>query len=179
MTDGPVREYADILLVETREEVSRADSKASMLLAAGGVIISVVAGGLLADGWKPSDLTSGWWQALWFLGFALVLLGLVSLGAAVYPRVKVGYFFFSSRRSHKSSREPRDHPHYFAELADHPTVESARRAIEAVAPDITSRTVEQAWQLSHVAMRKFGFTKAALWLYGVGGLCLVVAHIAG
>jgi hypothetical protein len=48
-------EYARLLLAEAREELGRADQKASLLLAAASVAIAAIVTGLVGSGWKPSD----------------------------------------------------------------------------------------------------------------------------
>ncbi len=44
------------LLVESREELARADGKASILLSALGVAADVIAAALLAGDWSPEGL---------------------------------------------------------------------------------------------------------------------------
>ncbi len=171
-------DFADKLLAEAREEIAHADGKASILFGAGGVVFGVVATDLLGDGWRPSEL-GAWAEVVWWVGAGLGTIGLVSLGAAVYPRITASRWFFWSRRSRRTHRQPRAAAHYFGELAEHTNVRDARRAVEAGAKDGINRTVEQAWILSKLVVTKYRLTKAALVLYAVGGACMLVAHVAG
>lgn len=83
MTTGP-DELAEQLLEETREEIGRADGKASILLAAAGVAAAAVIGGGLT-----SDLTlhgaAGVVQGAAAAAAAAMLLGIWALGGAVMP----------------------------------------------------------------------------------------------
>lgn len=171
-------EYAYRLLTEIREEIAHADRKASILFGAGGVVFSVVAAALLGDGWRPSRLDTRA-EIVWWVGVGLVTAGLVCLGAAVYPRIHAGRWFFWSRISRRPRRHPREAAHYFGDLADCTTLQSAKRAIELGASEGFDRTVEQAWVLSKLVVTKYRLTKAALLLYGVGGVCVLVAHLGG
>lgn len=172
-------EYAYQLLTEIREEIAHADRKASILFGAGGVVFSVVAAALLGDGWRPSRLAT-WPEIVWWIGAGLVAAGLVCLGAAVYPRIQAGRWFFWSRISRRPPRrQPRKAAHYFGDLADYTTLQSAKRAIELGASESFDRTVEQAWVLSKLVVTKYRLTKAALLLYGVGGVCVLVGHLGG
>ncbi len=176
-TSSDVGEYADQVLSETREEIAHADGKASILFGVGGVVFGVVAAGLAGDGWRPSEL-DGWFEAVWWAGAALGAAGLVCLGMAVYPRIKVGRWFFWSRLSRRPPR-PSAAAHYFGDLAAHTNLQQARRAAEAGARDRIERTVEQAWALSKLVVSKYRLTKAALLLYALGAICVLVAHLAG
>ncbi len=82
---GPEVELARRLLTETREEISRADAKASVLLgmvsAVGGALIGVLAG----QQWWPGQLSAPS-RVLWWVGCAGWAAALVLLLAAVVPR---------------------------------------------------------------------------------------------
>src|ERR1700759_1426971 len=86
MTD-PILRQAQSLLSETRDELNRADSKVSVLLATSGVMVSVLAGsGLIAHG-KLAHLPI-WAQILWWLGTLTGASGIVALATALMPRVR-------------------------------------------------------------------------------------------
>lgn len=79
--------YMRRLLDETREEVSRADTKASIILAGGGIVV-----GILLTGFVTGDVSIAgerWYVALlaWAAG-ALLVGGVAFLGSAVYPRTR-------------------------------------------------------------------------------------------
>ncbi len=75
------------LLREVREELVRADGKASLLLAAASVVIAAVLSAMLAGSWDPRLLDDRI-EWLWWLGAAFGVLGFVGLGYAVIPRTK-------------------------------------------------------------------------------------------
>jgi hypothetical protein len=77
--------YAIAILEEARKEVDRADSKASILLAASGVGIGALLAGLLAGTWTPVKLPVIA-QLLWWAGAFSAAIGIGCLSWAVYPR---------------------------------------------------------------------------------------------
>jgi hypothetical protein len=77
---------AKLLLVESREELTRADGKASLLLAALAIRLSAILGAMLSGDWTPFVLQSPW-ELVWWVGAALAGVAVVSLGVAVWPRV--------------------------------------------------------------------------------------------
>src|SRR4051794_29761262 len=76
------------LLKETREELAKADAKASMLGAAALVVVGAVLGGIIANNWSPAQIGAGLWRATWWLGVGFTLGALVCFGAAVFPRLR-------------------------------------------------------------------------------------------
>lgn len=61
MTDrSPIRntDAGARLLVDLRSEIARADSKASVLVAALGMTAGVISGWLAGSGWRPSALSA-------------------------------------------------------------------------------------------------------------------------
>src|SRR5690349_5547050 len=73
------------MLAEAREELTRADGKASILLSALGIAVGVVAGAILAGDWNPHNNLHRPWELLWWIGCALVGTTSVLLGLAIYP----------------------------------------------------------------------------------------------
>ena len=57
----------ETILDEARVEISYADHKASILLAALGIAFAAFLGGLFASDWRPTDLES-WGEFVWWLG---------------------------------------------------------------------------------------------------------------
>ncbi|WP_369261309.1 Pycsar system effector family protein [Streptomyces sp. R35] len=80
---------AERLLTELRGEIARADSKASVLVAALGMTAGVFSGLLAGRNWTPRELT---WAgtALWWAGAAALALSLFALLLAVLPRYRRG-----------------------------------------------------------------------------------------
>jgi len=77
--------YAASLLSGAREEIDRADAKASILLAASGVAAGALVAGLTAGTWTPLKLQVAT-QWIWWLGVAESAVGIGCLALAVYPR---------------------------------------------------------------------------------------------
>jgi pycsar effector protein len=77
--------YATSLLSGAREEIDRADAKASILLAASGVAAGALVAGLAAGTWTPLKLQAAI-QWVWWLGVAESAMGICCLALAVYPR---------------------------------------------------------------------------------------------
>jgi len=72
------------MLKEAREELTRADNKASILLAGGGVAVGALMAALLAGDWSPTLLSSSA-RYFWWLSVALLAVALAFLGLAVFP----------------------------------------------------------------------------------------------
>jgi Family of unknown function (DUF5706) len=77
--------YAASLLSSAREEIDRADSKASILLAASGIAIGALLAGLMAGSWTPARLqvTIQW---AWWVGVVEAAIAISCLALAVCPR---------------------------------------------------------------------------------------------
>ena len=149
------------LLLETREELARADGKAQILFAAAGVVIGVVLSGLLAGNWRPTDL-SCLGETVWWLGVVAAAGGLGALVAGIWPRLvpaalgRVTYF-----------EDVRRHETYDA-LIPRLNAEAARR----------DRDAEQLWRLSKMAHRKYVAVRIAVGAFvGAAGLCVAAVLI--
>ena len=142
--------YAIAILEEARKEVDRADSKASILLAASGVGIGALLAGLLADTWTPAKLPTIA-QLLWWAGVLSAAIGIGCLSWAVYPR------------RHRRDSEPHQTVAYYADVIAFRSVpelvagltKSAGMSIELVADQIRqiSRIVNYKYQLIRWGMR--------------------------
>ncbi|MEU7055137.1 Pycsar system effector family protein [Streptomyces sp. NPDC046197] len=77
------------LLSELRGEIARADSKASVLVAALGMTAGVFSGLLAGRKWTPAAL-SGVGTVLWWAGAVCLALSLFALLLAVLPRYRSG-----------------------------------------------------------------------------------------
>ncbi|MEU6989981.1 Pycsar system effector family protein [Streptomyces sp. NPDC046465] len=75
------------LLVDLRAEIGRADSKASVLVAALGLTGGVFSGRLASSEWTPGRLGPPG-QVVWWLGTISLILALFSLLMAVLPRYR-------------------------------------------------------------------------------------------
>jgi hypothetical protein len=77
------------LLADLRTEIARADSKASVLVAALGLTAGVFGGLLAGRGWTPSSL-SATGTTLWWTGTLSLAVSLFALLLAVLPRYRSG-----------------------------------------------------------------------------------------
>lgn len=141
-TADPAVNYLTDLLVDTRDELSRVDSKAALLLAASGVIIGALLAGLFGSKWTPFDLSSQI-EWLWWLGMASAALGVFSIAAAVYPRMR--------------RNETTPHlglPSYYGDVAAYKNIGAFKDVIEKT-PISAERLVDQTFVLSGIVQRKY------------------------
>ncbi len=179
MTDNDTKyNIALRLLDETREELARAEGKASFLLGAATVALGIVAAALTsANGWDPSDLTSGYRTVFW-VGIALVAGGVVLLGLVVYPAVRLTRAWFWARQVTMPTQAD-DSADYFADLAQAKTLTDATARITATSARACDRTVRQAWVLSHLAVFKYALTRWSFRLFAASAVLIVAALIDG
>lgn len=159
MSDGA--DAARQLLDETRDELTRADGKASLLLASAGVAAGVVFAAALSGDLSPSTIDNRVEWLCW-LGFGLVAAGIVALTAAVWPRMGSG----------KSGRA-----HYFADVVTfNGDVAALRTAIEN--DDPIERDISQLAVLSHVVTVKYRWTRRGMAFLASGALLSLIAWAA-
>jgi MFS family permease len=167
--DSPSSYLAD-LLKETREELTRADSKAALLLAATGVAAGALLAGLLGGRWTPFSLDNRV-EWIWWIGVCAAGAGIVSIAAAVYPRIR-----------RRQAPDPQA-PAFFADVAAYDTIEAFRRAV-AQAFDPESRLIDQTYLLSRTVQTKYVFLRRGLRLLllailacaGAVGMNALLAH---
>lgn len=155
--------FASRLLEETREEISRADSKASIILAGSGVALGALLGGLvygrLALSGESGPVIGGAFVALGLLVAGMVLLAVVispTTGGAEAGRAR-----------------------YYKDVAAYDDAQALRRALEGEAADPLARDQEQLHTLSCLACKKYRLMRWAIWLLGVGfGVAIVTASLA-
>jgi hypothetical protein len=156
-------EFAKLLLDETREEISRADTKANILLAGAGIVTAVAAAGFTGSHWTLAR-ERGVVQTLAVAALALGLVGVFMLGAAVFPRV--------GRPSVGRAR-------YFMDHAQYRTISALREALERESDDAADRHLHQLHDLSVIVKRKYRLTQVGelASAFGVGlGVTAGVAH---
>lgn len=157
VTSDPITSYLTDLLANAREELDRADSKASLLLAAVGVVIAALIGGITSSNWKPMSLGIGE-QALWWAGVAAATVGVFLIAASVYPRIR-----------QRSTPHP-SLPTYYGDVAAYPDINAFRHAINK-APDATERLINQTYVIARIAQGKYTLLQRGL-------LSLLVAIVA-
>jgi MFS family permease len=160
--DSPLNYLAD-LLKDTRGELGRVDSKASLLLATIGVIISALIAGLAGSKWTPLDLNIEI-QWIWWAGVAVAASGVLSIAASVYPRF------------HQPEIPRPDVPAYYGDVAAHKDIDSFRRAIEEVS-NSRERLMNQTFVLSRIVQHKYMLLRRGLQCLLLGILACVLAVV--
>lgn len=153
---------AERLLIETREELARADTKAQILLAATGVIVGVVLSGIIAGNWSPEDLKCVS-TIMWWAGSTSAALGLLALGWAIFPRIK---------------SQASDRIGFFSDVRRFADSEELRRAIDREARR-GDRDVDQLRVLSVVVHTKYRSIQFSIVALGVAVALCVSAVMVG
>lgn len=155
-------DFAEGLLDETRDEINRADSKASIILSGSGVAVAVLAGALLAGDITLAKVDPVV-QKIAGLAAALLILGIGLLGAAVIPRM---------------GRPIPGRARYFLDHAQYETLPELRKAVESEYGDRDARHLEQLLDLARLTRTKYRLTIAGELFTGAGGLAACGAAIA-
>ena len=156
------KQLAEGLLKDAREELGRADGKATTLMSASGVIIGVLLAGAIAGRWNPTDL--GLWQLLWWPGTAVGLAGVVAFAAAVWPRI--------------SHEKPKDEVAYFGHVVQYEKVEDFEAALNRAASSPSKdRTVDQLFVISKIVQKKYQLIQLGMKLLGVALVLCVLAVV--
>lgn len=149
--------YALAMLVDSREELVRADQKAAILLAAGGVLVGALLASLL-PGEAPPEGLGALTRLLWWGGSALALAGVGCFGWAVFPRTRgIG------GRSEVVG--------YYGDVAAYRNNAALRRALEVSASRELDRLVSQLSEVSRIVVYKYQLLRAGIVLFGVSVLC--------
>lgn len=85
--DGEVIRHAREIAAAAREEIGRADIKASLVFSASGVVVGALLAASLSGNWSPFDLDNRV-EWLWWIGVAAAGSSLIFLGIAVYPKTR-------------------------------------------------------------------------------------------
>ena len=157
-------EYVDSLLRDSREELTRADSKATVLLGTAGVGASIIAGDIVAGHWTPASLTP-WAQVFWWVGACAAAAGFVSLTYALAPRLY-------------DSGEKKNLRH-FGHIAQYESPNELLEPLVSASGDVFNARVSQLWAIAKIVTRKYALIKVALQLFAASVLLLIVARLAG
>lgn len=149
--------YCSKLLAETREEVARADTKASILLGLAGVVATVYIG-LTVDN---SSLGSPprWTGTLILVGGILYLMGIACLALAIFPR---------------STAKRNDLPFFFGDVAAYPDEASLSIVVEQAASQPLARALNQLLVVSKIVVRKYRQVQYGMVLLGCGSLVSLI-----
>lgn len=152
--------FIERLLDETRDEIHRADNKASIVLAGAGVAVGAIVAGLIAGDVGLADESLFVWLLVIGAG-VLVVSGIATMGAAVFPRLGT----LESGRAR-----------YFSEAAEFKDLPTLTKAIREEATRADERNSHQISVLSSLVQTKYRLTRIGMMLLGVG---FVVAGLAG
>ena len=144
---------------ETREELARADSKATTLLSVVGLLLGAFLAGAIAGRLSPQRLRDSVEWMFW-IGVAFALVAEAALCFAVLPRMR--------------PRLPKESLRYFAHVAQFRTRDMFKSALEA-SDDEYERLVDQAYDLSKTVFRKYDLIRLALLALAVGILCCMTS----
>jgi MFS family permease len=153
------RKLAEQILTESREELTRADGKASLLLAAIAIGVSAIAGAILQGAWSPYSLQSPW-EAVWWGGVVAAGGALVAFALAIWPKLK-----------HKSGGGVT----YFGDVVRLKTVDALRRELANSAADPAERSVTQLHVIARRVKRKYRWIQTGLWALAIATVCAVAS----
>jgi MFS family permease len=146
---------------ETREELVRADNKATTLLSVLGLILGALLAGAVAGGSSPERL-NGSVQWLFWVGVALALIAEAALCSAVLPRMKTNL--------------PKEEVRFFVHVAQFEDGESLRAALLNAGSEY-DRLVDQVYALSKIIMRKYQLIRLAIALLALSVLCCMLSLV--
>lgn len=164
--EASLKEYVEGLLKETREELVRADGKASLLFAASGVALGAILAGVINGKWAPGDL-AGWATVVFGAGAAFYVGALCALGYSVWPRVR-----------REDETRPAD---YFGDIVNYRRIENRpalRKALERGAEN-PERAISQLVTISVIVWKKYVGIRVALRLFAVSLALCAGAVLAG
>lgn len=153
-------DYGRTLLKETREELNRADTKASVAFGAVGVGAGAVLGGLIGGDWRPTEL-GPCASVVWWVGAVGAAIAVVLLAAAVYPRVE-----------HSKGRERLT---FFGHAAEYESPAALASALAAVAACEQERSADQLWHVARIARDKYRCIRWGLRVLGGSAVLIVGA----
>lgn len=162
---APHLELARTILREAREELARADGKASILLAAIGVVIGAIMAAVLGGSWHPHDLNHNI-EWLWWVGAMIGLAGATAFGSAVFPRT-------TYRSKHRSGIVA-----YFGDvvgLSQH----QLKQGLVRTANEPDAATLDQLRAISSVVDKKYRAIQVGITCIAAAGFCWVIAVLIG
>ena len=141
------QEVADRLLADCREEILRADSKASILLAGVSVGASALLAGLIAGDWSPTELDNSV-EWVWWIGITFTAVAVVQLGLCLLPVL--------------ANAEASNRIDYYGDVRRFRTSGELAAALEQGQPDVYGRTVRQIHVCAGIVTRKYSLLRWAM-----------------
>ncbi|WP_148046301.1 Pycsar system effector family protein [Halostreptopolyspora alba] len=152
------------LLGDARREVAQADQKASILLAAVGVVVSVYLGALLEQKWTPAELARPW-RWLWWGGGAAFGAAMLMFAMVVFPRLG------SSRRGRDSGISS------FIDVVHCSDQHELRRSLGRSGTADLDALTRELNAVSRIAYRKYVLLRVGLVLLGPAAVCSVAVAL--
>lgn len=158
-----ITQNTKFMLTAAREELARADTKASILLAASSIAIGPSLSASLTGSWGPARIWNGI-EWLWWIGALSAVSAIGMLAYAVYPRVK--------RRGIIAPRVT-----FFGD-ANLESKDDLRSALARSSEGQQELLVDQLWQVSLIVSKKYRSIQISLWLFALSlilnGIVLLV-----
>lgn len=162
--DDEVEKTARVILTATREELTRADGKAALLLGALGVTVGTTVAALMAGNWSPQKLNVDV-RFFWWAGALIGIAGIISLSYSVYPRTKY------------RSENPPAVLSFFGHIVRIPREELAKKLADSVKHN-GSASLDQLKQISMIVDKKYRGIQIGMWCVGIGTLCCGISVVA-
>ncbi|MGW0603097.1 Pycsar system effector family protein [Streptomyces sp. NPDC002640] len=166
---GPARarlEICERLLTDLRAEITRADQKASVLVAALGITAGAFSGLVAGEKWSPADL-SDVAAALWWTGGSALVVSLASLLLAVVPRYR------------RSTWAPGDPLSYFGDIRQAVRLGLLADALEDTERRPVAGLTAALTETSRIAARKHQWIRLGLCGFCAGVVLLPVSLLVG
>ncbi len=160
-TDSADSTYILRLLDEARQEISRADNKANVLLAAATITVSVLLSGAMT-GDLQIELLPGWIEWFCWFGLVAVTAGMTQLVRAVLPSRDSGHD---------------GHADYFRDFARFGTPAEMAAALPAARAEEFARHLRQLHVISRLANRKYQQIRTGGLLLACGAGAIVVTAV--
>jgi hypothetical protein len=173
------RDYKEALLNETREELQKADSKASILLAAAGIAMTALLSAVASNAWYPGKVHDHTARLLVWGALMLSVLATCALGAAVKPRLrtksanKADLHYFGNVHEYWPSRWKVRNRRMLVQ--SHRETFGKALAKAATGENYDDRLDDQIWHLGHTAFRKYKYVSVGIGLFATA---LILATIA-
>jgi hypothetical protein len=154
---------ASDLLRETREELGRADTKASTVLGAVVIVLGLFVAAGLAGSWSPLNLRP-FSAFLWWIGVISAGSGVVLLSACIYPNV--------------SNQLTKQVLGYFGHINLYATRDELIAALREHGERPLDRLGDQLFVLSRIVRRKYRLMRWGMWSLGAAVLLISLALLA-
>ena len=161
-------DYLLELLTEAREELTRADTKISILFASIGVVLGVLFLTVADNTWSPANLPL-FLFIIWAIGAISVFISCLLLGIALYPKVK------SNKRQIKNTIVT-----YYEDIARLPYSDFLNESDNINDLYYERILKNQLHVISTVVLRKYLLLRTSLWflLVGISLLLITLMSVA-